>query len=255
MSLQAKQDPAREAFLASGDAAAALAARSAEVDAQVRRAFLETLAPVYPGGMAVLAVGGFGRRELYPYSDVDLLLLAAEEPRTPAARDALAAFLRGLWDQGLRLGHSVHTISECCQVDDRNIELSISLLDQRFLTGDESLYQKLLEALPKFFHSRRQELIQHLTRLTRVRHARYSETIYHMEPNVKETPGGLRDLQLVRWLIQLRSAQPYQMPVPEPAPELDGPREFLAKLRTFLHHVAGRDSNLLSFDAQEEISE
>ncbi len=249
------QDPVRQSFFRNGDAAAVLAARSAEVDSLVQRAFESALAPAFAQGMAVLAVGGFGRRELFPHSDVDLLLLVEQEPRTPAARDAVAAFLRSLWDQGLRLGHSVHTPAECCQVDDRNVELSISLLDQRLLVGDPELYGKLIESLPKFFHARRADLTEHLIRLTRVRHARYSNTIYHMEPNVKEAPGGLRDLQLVRWLSQLRSAQPYQMPSPEAEPELEKPRAFLATLRTFLHYSAGRDSNLLSFDAQEEISE
>ena len=249
------QERVQQAFFETGDAGAVLAARTSSVDDAVLRAFEQSLLPVYPRGMAVLAVGGFGRRELFPHSDVDLLLLVEQAPSSQAPRDALAAFLRSLWDQGLRLGHSVHTPAECCQVDDRNIELTISLLDQRLLAGDPELYAKLIAALPGFFHSRRQDLINHLSRLTRVRHARYANTIYHMEPNVKETPGGLRDFQLVRWLSQLRSAQPYETPVPEPLPDLEPGRSFLSTLRCFLHYQAGRDSNLLSFDAQEEITE
>ncbi len=255
MATSTDQDLVRQAFFQTGDASQVFAARTAAVDGLVVRAFEEALLPVFPQAMAVLAVGGFGRRELFPYSDIDLLLLVGQEPRPQAARDALATFLRGLWDQGLRLGHSVHTVAECCQVDDRNIELTISLLDQRFLAGDPALYSKLVSALPRFFHGRREDLIRHLSRLTSVRHARYSNTIYHMEPNVKETPGGLRDFQLVRWLSQLRSAQPYQMPAPEPFPELEEARNFLAALRCYLHYQASRDSNLLSFDAQEEIIE
>jgi len=255
MAAGADQDRVRQVFLESGDAASALASRTASVDSAVKGAFEEILLPAFPRGMAVLAVGGYGRRELFPHSDVDLLLLVEAEPRSQADRDALAAFLRTLWDQGLRLGHSVRTPAECCEVHDRNIELNISLLDQRLLAGDGELYGKLVTALPRFFHGRRQELINHLTRLTRVRHARYSNTIYHMEPNVKETPGGLRDFQLVRWLSQLRTSQPYQMPVPEQFPELDAAWDFLSALRCYLHYKAGRDGNLLTFDAQEEISE
>ena len=255
MAASTDQDLVRQRFFQTGDPAQVLGARTALVDGLVVRAFEEWLLPVFPQGMAVLAVGGFGRGELFPCSDVDLLLLVEQEPRSQAARDALAAFLRVLWDQGLRLGHSVHTPAECCQVDDRNIELSISLLDQRFLAGDSGLYGKLVLALPRFFHARREDLTRHLSRLTRVRHARYSDTIYHMEPNVKETPGGLRDFQLVRWLSQLRSAQPYQMPAPEPFSELGQARGFLSALRCYLHYQAGRDSNLLTFDAQEEITE
>ncbi|HSW49043.1 MAG TPA: HD domain-containing protein, partial [Bryobacteraceae bacterium] len=255
MTVGADQEAARELFLETGDPAPVLAARTTLVDGLVVRALEGTLLPVLPKGLALVAVGGYGRRELFPYSDVDLLLLVEQEPRAQAARDAIAAFLRGLWDQGLRLGHSVHTPAECCQVDDRNIELSISLLDQRFLAGDAELYAKLVGALPRFFHGRREELIRHLTRLTRVRHAKYAATIYHMEPNVKETPGGLRDLQLVRWLSQLRSAQPYRMPAPAESPNLEAARAFLSTLRCYLHYKAGRDSNLLPFDIQEEITE
>jgi [protein-PII] uridylyltransferase len=245
----------REAFSRTGDSSRALEDRTALVDGLVIGAYEEFLTPAFPQGLAILAVGGFGRRELFPHSDVDVLLLVEQEPQSAASRDALAAFLRSLWDLGLRLGHSVHTTAECCQVDDRNIELSISLLDQRFMVGDASLNGKLAASLPRFFHGRRQELIRHLCRLTRVRHARYLNTIYHMEPNVKETPGGLRDFQLVRWLSQLRSAQQYEMPIPEPLPELDSAKSFLSALRCYLHYKAGRDSNLLTFDAQEEITE
>ncbi|RPI11799.1 MAG: hypothetical protein EHM65_06740, partial [Acidobacteriales bacterium] len=245
----------REAFSRTGDSSRALEDRTSLVDALVVHAYEELLAPALPQGLPILAVGGCGRRELFPHSAVDVLLLVELEPQSAASRDALAAFLRSLWDLGLRLGHSVHTTAECCQVDDRNIELSISLLDQRFLIGDASLNSKLAAALPRFFHGRRQELIRHLCRLTRVRHARYLNTIYHMEPNVKETPGGLRDYQLVRWLSQLRSAQQYQMPVPEQFPELEAARSFLSALRCYLHYQAGRDSNLLSFDAQEDITQ
>jgi [protein-PII] uridylyltransferase len=255
MAAGADQDLVRQVFLESGDAASVLASRSASVDDAVKRAFEEFLAPAFPRGMTVLAVGGYGRRELFPHSDVDLLLLVEADPRSQASREALAAFLRTLWDQGLRLGHSVRTPAECCEVHDSNIELNISLLDQRLLAGDADLYGKLLATLPRFFHGRRQELINHLTRLTRVRHARYANTIYHLEPNVKETPGGLRDFQLVRWLSQLRTSQPYQMPVTEKFPDLDAALDFLSALRCYLHYKAGRDGNLLTFDAQEEVSE
>jgi len=247
-------DPMQDQFLLRGDAAAVQAARTAEVDLAVQRAFEEHLQPRFPEGMALLAVGGFGRRELFPYSDVDLVLLVRQEPRPGPERDALSNFLRALWDQRLRLGHSVRTVADCCSLDDRNIELSISLLDQRFLAGDDQLYAELSAALPRFFHVRRQDLMNHLCRLTRVRHARYANTIHHLEPNVKETPGGLRDFQLVRWLSQLRSSQPYQMPVPAAFPELEPARALLSMLRCYLHYRAGRDSNLLTFDAQEEIA-
>lgn len=247
-------NPMQDQFLTHGDASAIQTARTAEVDLAVQRAFQEHLQPRFPENMALLAVGGFGRRELFPHSDVDLVLLVRQEPRPGPEQEALSAFLRTLWDKRLRLGHSVRTLGDCCSLDDRNIELSISLLDQRFLAGDQQLYAELSAALPRFFHLRRQDLMNHLCRLTRVRHARYANSIHHLEPNVKETPGGLRDFQLVRWLSQLRSSQPYQMPVPGHFPELEPARALLSMLRCYLHYRAGRDSNLLTFDAQEEIA-
>ncbi len=207
----------RRDFLATGDAATALAVRTAQVDRLVLEAAAELLLPAAPAGLAVLAVGGYGRRQLFPYSDVDLLLLFESEKLALASKDAIAAFLQHLWDSGLRVSHSVRTPAECTEVHDRNIELNISLLDQRYLTGDRALYAGLAEKLPRFIHGNREPLVRNLAQLTRDRHAKYAGTFYHLEPNVKETPGGLRDHQLVCWLDQLHGARGRQ-----PAPELRG---------------------------------
>ena len=227
-----------------------LAGRSANVDAVVRSAWTDLLPHVCPRGLALLAVGGYGRRELFPYSDVDLLLLAEKEP-AGAGKDALSSFLRSLWDSGLRLSHSVRTPKECCELHDQNIELNVSLLDQRFLAGDRALHVRLEERLPEFLRARRESLIGRLCGLTHQRHARYQNTIYHLEPNVKETPGGLRDLHLLWWLNKLRDDAAAGGDWLE---ALEASRAFLARLRCFLHFRAGRDDNSLSFDAQEEFS-
>jgi len=98
-----------------------------------------------------LAVGGFGRRELFPYSDVDILILMDRESQTVELKDALSEFVRQLWDAGLRLSHSVRTIAECTEVHEQNIELNISLLDRRPLSGSSELYGKLEVNLAAFF--------------------------------------------------------------------------------------------------------
>ena len=241
----------REGFLSDGDASKVLAGRSELVDGVVRSAWEHTLAPAFPSGIALLAVGGYGRAELFPYSDIDLLLLVSQPP-SGKGKEALSTFLRQLWDSGLRLSHSVRLPRECCALHEGNTELTISLLDQRFLAGDDVLYEKLTERLPKFLHGQRQTLIRHLCELTRPRHDKYQGTIYHLEPNVKETPGGLRDLHLLWWLDKLRDD-------PVVAAEwLNGlrpSRDFLWAARCFLHFRAGRDDNSLSFDAQEEYAE
>ena len=243
-------DAIRERFFATGDASSVLAGRSEMVDRAVITAWHDHLAPVYPEGMTVLAVGGYGRKELFPHSDVDLLLLVEQAPAGPA-RAALSAFLRTLWDGRLRLSQSVRTVKECCELHDRNIELNISLLDQRYLAGDVDLYERLTTRLPKFLHGQRQQLIRELCQLTRPRHGKYQNTIYHLEPNIKEAPGGLRDLHLLWWLNKLRhdAASPGEW-----RDGLDSSRAFLSAVRCFLHYRAGRDDNGLSFEAQEELS-
>lgn len=238
-------DPAREEFLASGDAAKVLASRTTAVDAAVIRAFEETLAVVYRSGLAALAVGGFGRRELFPHSDVDVLLLTDRELGGAGDRAAISAFVQRLWDAGLRLSHSVHTVAECTTLHMQNIELNVSLLDMRPLAGDARLFEDLSLRFPKFLSQEGRNLARHICRLARPRHDRFQNTVYQLEPDVKECPGGIRDLHLIHWLERLRAAVTL-VPPPEEAVR------FLDRVRCLLHHRAGRDSNHLSFDLQEE---
>ncbi len=241
--------PVELSFLSSGDAITALAQRTAEVDQSVLRAAAKLLFPAAPSGLALLAVGGYGRRHLFPFSDVDLLLLFDSEAAAQDRKEAISAFLQELWDSGLRVSQSVRTPGECTEVHEQNTELNISLLDQRYLGGDRSLYAGLAEKLPRFLHASREPLIRNLARLTRERHNKFGNTFYHLEPNVKETPGGLRDYQLVCWLQQLHEG------VASPSAELQQSFRFLARLRCYLHCFYSRDANVLTFDAQDAICE
>jgi [protein-PII] uridylyltransferase len=239
-------------FLDTGDAATALAERTHEVDQTV----LEAAAPLLrQPGVALLAVGGYGRRHLFPHSDIDLLLLFETDRQALAAKEEISPFLQKLWDSGLRVSQSVRTPAECAQVHDQNIELNISLLDQRFLGGDRVLYADMARRLPRFVQANRDTLIRNLAHLTRERHAKFAGTFYHLEPNVKETPGGLRDYQLLCWLQQIQTADATHMGAADPAPELEQAFRYLARLRFHLHFLSGRDNNVLSFDAQDAIAE
>jgi [protein-PII] uridylyltransferase len=251
----ANPSPNQQAFLETGDAATALAQRTAEVDRLVLQAAAELLLSGSSSGMAVLAVGGYGRRQLFPYSDVDLLLLAATDKLAAGRKEAIAAFQQRLWDSGLHLGHSVRTPTECLEVHDQNAELNVSLLDQRYLTGDRVLYAALADKLPRFLHGNRDALVRNLSKLTRDRHAKFGNTFYHLEPNVKETPGGLRDYQLLCWLEQLRNTDAGHLAGANPEPEIQQAFRFLARLRCYLHSLYGRDTNALTFDAQDAIAE
>ena len=190
-------------------------------------------------GVALAAVGGYGRRELFPYSDIDLLFLAVDEPTRTGLKEPLGPYLQGLWDSGLRISQSVRTAEECAQFDVNNVELFVSLLDRRFLTGDESVYAKLAALKPH------RELLEHLARLARERHSKHQNTIFHLEPNIKEAPGGLRDLQTLHWAQQLGETSP-----PE---DLEPAREFLFHVRWRMHKIAKRDNNTLDFAMQDQV--
>jgi [protein-PII] uridylyltransferase len=200
-------------------------------------------------GLALAAVGGYGRAQLFPYSDVDLLLLCETERETVERKAAIAEFLRRLWDCGLRVSQSVRTLAECLEVHDQNIELNISLLDLRWLAGDRALYNGLAEKMPRFLQANRDALVRNLSRLTHERHAKFADTLYHLEPAIKEAPGGLRDYQLLCWLEQLRGAHA------GPPIELQRAFEHLARIRWRLHEMGGRDQNTLTFDAQDILAE
>jgi len=248
--------PAPPELLDTGDAGTALAERSAHVDRTVSAAAAEILFPAFPtDGPALVAVGGYGRRQMFPYSDVDLLLLFRTTEQAVQRKDAISAFLQQLWDSGLRMSHSVRTPEECAEVYDQNTELNISLLDQRYLAGDRALYAALAAKLPRFVLANRDALARNLARLTRERHAKYGDTIYHLEPNVKETPGGLRDFQLFCWLEQLRNTEGHRLGLAAPPAELEQAFRHLARLRNYLHSASGRDNNTLNFEAQDAIAE
>ncbi len=193
------------------------------------------------------AVGGYGRRELFPYSDVDLLVLFDDEGAIEANKNAIADFVGTLWDSGLRASHSVRTAAECTQVHEQNKELHVSLLDLRFVTGEEELFGRLVEQLKAFNAKQAGTLSKYLSALTRRRHGKFNDTVFHLEPNVKESPGGIRDIHVLRWLRQIG---PNRF---EPADTgLENETAFLFCVRFFLHLAAGRDNNLLTYEMQDE---
>ncbi|MEP6961369.1 MAG: HD domain-containing protein [Acidobacteriota bacterium] len=220
--------------------------RTAEVDQAVLAAFAQFLAPRFSSGLALVAVGGFGRGELFPHSDVDLLLLI-ESDKTILPKEAVSGFLQLLWDSGLRPSNSVHPLSDCTIEHADNAEFTISLLDRRFMAGDEALYKQLEQKFSQFRARRGASIARQLVRLAADRRAKYQNTIYHLEPNIKEMPGGLRDLQTARWLQAL---DPHGN-----LPDLTAALDFLSGVRWRLHQMAGRDKNDLTFEIQDSLSE
>ncbi len=241
----------RERFLESGDAGEVFRQRSRLVEQEVQRAYVEHLAPEVPSGLALLAVGGYGRKELFPYSDVDVCLLVETEKLAEDKRGNISAFLQALWDANLRVSHSVRTIAECCELHDTNIELNVSLIDQRFMAGDADLYARLEPKLKKFYENQRVSLARHLCRLARGRHSQFANTVFHLEPNLKEGPGGLRDVHLLEWFHKLEISGLHDISWRD----MEEPRRFLSQVRCYLHYRSRRDNNTLSFEAQDELAE
>jgi len=230
-----------------GVAAAVQADLTRVIDAMALEAFGSTLQAAFPRHIAILAVGGYGRRELFPYSDIDIMILLDSEAQAGSMKESLSEFMRLLWDAGLRLSHSVRTVADCTEMHEGNVEFSISLLDRRFLGGDEAVFQKLQSKMPGFLTKQGPKLAKALCEMTRARHSKFQDTLFHMEPDVKETPGALRDLHFVAWLAQLRPEQKSDT-------QLDKATAFVSSLRCFLHYQAGRDSNLLTFELQDRMA-
>jgi len=222
-----------------GPTDAKMKARTLEADRFVQKAWEESVVAEQRNKSCVMAVGGYGREELFPHSDIDLLIL--EEPGTFSAGE-LGEFLRKLWDNGYRASQSVHTVAECKRISPGNVEFSISLLDRRFLSGNTALARSCDDACRR----PPPDLAAELARMTDRRHERFQHTIQHLEPDLKETCGGLRDLNAVRWFAKLGVEQ---------APDLDEASEVLFKIRWALHEHAGRDHNLLCFAEQDALSD
>ena len=224
----------------------ALAARTAQVEEHVRSTFEQSFSDPSAANLAIVAVGGFGRREMFPHSDVDLLILVKEDRDIPA-KGSISAFIQPLWDLNLRPSYSVHTIADCGIEHADNLEFSISLLDHRFLFGSEEVYQEMIGRFERFSERRGKELARKLALLADDRRAKYEHTIFHLEPDIKEMPGGFRDIQTIRWL---HAWDPHGE-LPDLAPAFD----FLAGIRWRLHEAARRDQNLLTFEAQDSLSQ
>jgi [protein-PII] uridylyltransferase len=244
-------------FKAHGDGRATVRDRTALVDAVARQLWQVHMAayPSLDAGLSLVAMGGFGRGALFPGSDLDLLFLCADQRIEEAAKTAIRAFCQDMWDLRLRVSPATRTLQECDRLDHDNIEFTIALLDCRYLAGDQNLFARLhAQILPHLVVRERQPLVQRLAELTLARHHKYGDTIYHLEPNLKDGPGGLRDFNVATWLALIAAIEK-QRSWPRPVPlrdETGRALDFLFATRCFLHYRSGRDDNALTWEAQDE---
>ncbi|MBQ5940811.1 [protein-PII] uridylyltransferase [Massilia sp. AB1] len=152
-----------------------------------------------PAHTALVGVGGYGRGELFPYSDVDLLILLADPPDA-ITQARLESLVQLLWDLGLEIGHSIRTVDECLVESAADITVQTSLLEARLVCGDEALFGELQRRYRETMDP--QAFFQAKTAEMRLRHAKYEFTAFALEPNVKESPGALRDLQVILWVAK-----------------------------------------------------
>ena len=252
----------RQEFFATGDGRAAIAQRTTLVESVVLRLWKDIISSdeAGPKNFALVAIGGFGRRWLFPHSDVDVLFLHADSDIEAEYRDRIRRFSQELWDLRMKLSPGTRTLAECDRLELDNVEFTISLLDSRFLAGDQDLFIRLHDKLiPKLIMREMQPIVQRLAEITRSRHAKYGNTVFHLEPNVKETPGGLRDYNVACWLALISSMDKLRdWPDPKTLLPISARKqfepalEFLMAVRCFLHFRQGRDDNLLLWEAQDE---
>jgi len=210
--------------------------------------------------IALVAVGGYGRAELHPASDIDIMLLL-EEKETSQTKEKLEQYLTLLWDIKLEIGHSVRTLKECIEEATNDITVITNLMEARLLAGNEVLFSQMMESTgpdkiwpsKDFFEAKLEE--------QSLRHRKFGGTAYNLEPNIKENPGGLRDLQMIGWVAKrhfgtriLRELAGHNFLSQSEYEALRECQIYLWKIRIHLHYLTNKHEDRLLFDIQRELA-
>ncbi len=211
--------------------------------------------------LSLIAVGGYGRGELLPASDIDLLLLCSNTPNDNSC-EKISKYIRQLWDMGLKVGHSVRTLDECEAEAIKDVTVVTNLMESRLLAGHEPLFGKMLACIDpdhiwpsrQFFEAKLEE--------QKHRHRKFGDSAYGLEPNIKEGPGGLRDIQMIGWVSKrhLRARRMSELVhhgflTHDEYIELKAGQTYLWRLRFALHTLTGRSEDRLLFDHQRALAE
>ncbi|RMF93807.1 MAG: [protein-PII] uridylyltransferase [Planctomycetota bacterium] len=209
---------------------------------------------------ALVALGGYALEEVCPRSDIDLLLLVRDSER-PAAEELAGRFFRDLYDTGLSVGHALRSPRECCRLAAEDAEILTSLIEPRLLWGNRELLDDLLSRLAVVVRKQRGRLVRAVLEARHEERVKYGDTVYLLEPNVKRSPGGLRDIRLLHWLSYLTASKP-QTRVPaleivpaELHPLLTDARAKLLRIRTFLHVRSPNTNDVLTRAMQLRLAE
>lgn len=249
-------------FRAGSSASTLIALRTELFDDVLTRLWQQSM-PAF-NGLSLLAVGGYGRAELHPHSDIDIAILLPHDHDDAVDKqrnETLSRWITALWDLNLEVGHSVRTVSECEREAASDITVITNLMEARLICGDQTLFQLMKKVIStehmwspeEFFHAKVAEQQQ--------RYSRFHTNAYRLEPNIKESQGGLRDFQTISWICQRvfgsRSLEPLVeqgLLMPEELHNLREGLEDLWKIRYLLHRVAGRREDRLLFDYQKDIA-
>lgn len=212
--------------------------------------------------LALLALGGYGREELCPHSDIDIMFLSEHTPNADG-HAAIEKFLYALWDHGLKVGHSVRTIEECAALARRDSKVLTSLLDARLVAGNEAVANTLSTQMENLLTTdeKRAFVLDKLAERDE-RHKRYGDTRYVLEPNIKEGKGGLRDFQTLMWIARavcgcrtLDDLVTHDVLTSAEAKRFAKSHDYLLTVRSHLHDIAGRAEERLHFDVQPSLAE
>jgi len=213
-------------------------------------------------GLCLFALGGYGRQELCPYSDIDLMFFTMRDAST-AEKTAVEKFLYALWDRGLKVGHSVRSMEDCLTLAKKDSKILTSLLDSRLLYGNsvtaELMNKEITLLLTK---AEKQSFFRDKLTERDERHSRYGDTRYVLEPNIKEGKGGLRDFQTLLWITDVLYGAKHLEDLiglgiltPSEAAKFAKAHDFLLTVRCHLHEIAGRAEERLHFDIQSDLAE
>ena len=213
-------------------------------------------------GFALIALGGYGRQEIFPFSDIDLMLLY--DPGHKERLDSLVdAVLYPLWDTGLEVGHAVRTPDECIADAAEDFFFRVAMLDARLIAGSESLFGNLTERYKaSYIEGRRQEFLEDMLEQRAKRESQFGRHAYLLEPHIKESCGGFRDIQSMVWtahvvfgLKDLLSLQEAGLLSQKELKGFEQAQDYLVRIRNRLHYVSGRKNDQLFFEHQEEMAE
>jgi [protein-PII] uridylyltransferase len=209
--------------------------------------------------LALVAVGGYGRGELHPHSDIDLLILTGEDGEQ--YEKGLERFLTSLWDLGLTIGHSVRTVKQCAANARKDITVLTNMMEARLVSGDAKLLEAMQAAISTDHMWPSRDFFAAKIAEQQARHTKFADTEYNLEPNVKSSPGGLRDLQVITWIaerhfgkLSLQQMSREQFLTREESRILVRGRDFMWRVRYALHMITDREEDRLLFDHQRQLA-